>query len=113
MRLQLLTVAFGAIAVGLGLDYPIHIIERFMEERRSGKEPQQATEAALDTMGPHVLASAITTIFGFGAACVLALPLTVNFGLLTGATIALVYLASMLLLPAALERLGGRAEFGE
>jgi predicted RND superfamily exporter protein len=112
VTLQLFTVAFGAIAVGLGLDYSIHIVERFMEERRDGQPPPQAAATALDTIGPHILASALTTIFGFGAAFVLALPLAVNFGLLTAASIALVYVVAMLFLPAALVRIGGRAEFG-
>jgi len=106
VRLNILNVAVGAIAIGLGLDYPIHLIERFMEERRKGQPPPEATETALATMGPHILASALTTVVGFGAASVLALPLAVSFGLITGAAIALVYLASMLVLPVLLARWG-------
>jgi len=106
IRLNILNVAVGAIAIGLGLDYPIHLIERFMEERRKGQSPPEATETALATMGPHILASALTTVVGFGAASVLALPLAVSFGLITGAAIALVYVASMLVLPVLLARWG-------
>jgi len=105
--LNIINVCFGAIAVGLGLDYPIHLIERFMEEREKGQEPPEATATALATMGPHILASALTTVMGFSAACVLALPMAVSFGLITGAAIALVYLASMLVLPVLLVRWGG------
>jgi len=43
---------------------------------------------------------------GFGAACVLALPMAVSFGILTASAIALVYLASMLVLPVLLARWG-------
>ena len=112
VRLNILNVAVGAIAIGLGLDYPIHLIERFLEERQKGRQPPEATATALDTMGPHILASALTTVMGFGAACVLALPMAVSFGLLTGAAIALVYLASMLLLPVLLVRWGHRVRMG-
>jgi len=104
--LNVLNVTVGAIAIGLGLDYPIHLIERFMEEREKGRPPAEATETALDTMGPHILASALTTVMGFSAACVLALPMLVSFGLIIGASIALVYLASMLVLPMLLVRWG-------
>jgi predicted RND superfamily exporter protein len=104
--LNVLNVTVGAIAIGLGLDYPIHLIERFMEEREKGQEPPEATATALATMGPHILASALTTVMGFSAACVLALPMLVSFGLIIGAAIALVYLASMLLLPVLLARWG-------
>ncbi|MBW2190184.1 MAG: MMPL family transporter, partial [Deltaproteobacteria bacterium] len=79
-------------------------IERFMEERKKGRQPPEAT--ALGTMGPHILASALTTVMGFGAACVLALPMAVSFGILTGSAITLVYLASMLVLPMLLVRWG-------
>jgi predicted RND superfamily exporter protein len=109
-RVNLLNVAVGAIAVGLGLDYPIHLIERFQEERRSGRElPLAAANRALATMGPHILASALTTTVGFGAACVLALPVTVSFGLLTAASIGLVYLLSILVLPVLLVYAGDGA----
>jgi len=110
VRLNILNVAVGAIAIGLGLDYPIHLIERFLEERERGRSSAEATATALDTMGPHILASALTTVMGFGAACVLALPMAVSFGLLTGAAIALVYLASMLVLPVLLVRWGDRMQ---
>ena len=112
IRLNILNVAVGAIAIGLGLDYPIHLIERFLEEREKGRSSAEATATALDTMGPHILASALTTVMGFGAACVLALPMAVSFGLLTGAAIALVYLASMLVLPVLLVRWGDRLQLG-
>jgi predicted RND superfamily exporter protein len=104
--LNVLNVTVGAIAIGLGLDYPIHLIERFMEERQKGHQPPEATATALATMGPHILASALTTVMGFSAACVLALPMLVSFGLIIGAAIALVYLASMLVLPVLLARWG-------
>ena len=88
--------------------YPIHIIERFREEARRRRRPRlQAAKTALVTMGPHILASMLTTVVGFGAACVLALPLTVSFGLLTAGAIGLVYLASIFVLPTLLARFGG------
>jgi predicted RND superfamily exporter protein len=112
IQLKFLSVAVGAIAVGLGIDYPIHLIERFQEERRKGLAPFEASNRALATMGPHVLTSALTTVVGFGAACVLALPLAVSFGVLTAAAIGLVYLASIFVLPVLLVRWGDRATFG-
>ncbi len=107
IRLTLVNVAIGGIAVGLGIDYPIHIIERFREEARRRRDlRRQAAERALVTMGPHILASMLTTVVGFGAACVLALPLTVSFGLLTAGAIGLIYLASIFVLPTLLARSG-------
>ena len=113
VRLNVLNVAVGAIAVGLGIDYPIHLIERFLEERQKGRHSAtEATTTALATMGPHILASALTTVVGFGAACVLALPLAVSFGLLVGGALTLVYLVSMFVLPVLLARWDDRGLSG-
>jgi predicted RND superfamily exporter protein len=113
VRLNILNVAVGAIAVGLGIDYPIHLIERVREERQNGgRSAANATTTALITMGPHILASALTTVVGFGAACVLALALAVSFGLLVGGALALVYLASMFVLPVLLSRWEDQEGFG-
>ena len=50
-------------------------------------------------MGPHILAGMLTTAVGFGASCVLLLPLSESFGLLTAAAVVFVYFASIFLLP--------------
>lgn len=108
VSLNPLNLGLGAIIVGLGVDYPIHVIERFAEERRrrSGS-PSRAAAAALDAMGPHMLAGMLTTSVGFCASCVLLLPMSTSFGLLTGSAIAIVYLATVFLLPALLGARGG------
>jgi hypothetical protein len=98
-----LNLGIGAIVVGLGIDYPIHVIERYEEERRAnGRAPREAAVAALDTIGPNLLATMLTTVVGFAAACVLLLPMSTSFGLLMGAAILLVFARSLLLLPALL-----------
>jgi predicted RND superfamily exporter protein len=100
VMLNPINLSIGAIVIGLGIDYPIHIIERFDEEVRvSGLAPSDAARKALDTTGPHILAGMLTTSVGFCAACVLLLPLSQSFGLLTGAAVAFVYFSSILALP--------------
>jgi len=102
--LNAMTIGVGAIVVGLGIDYPIHIVERFREERRNGLAARRAAERALATMGPHLLAGMLTTALGFCATLVLMLPISQSFGLLTAAGVLLVYLASLYLLPLLLAR---------
>ena len=100
----------GAIVVGLGIDYPIHIVERFEEERRvGGLAPREAAETSLAAMGPHILAGMLTTSMGFCAACALLLPLSTSFGLLTGAAVVIVYFTSIFLLPVFLVRIHARS----
>ena len=105
VSLNPLNLGIGAIIVGLGIDYPIHILERYDEERRErGRTPREAARIALETMGPHMLAGMLTTSVGFCASCVLLLPMSTSFGLLTGAAIVIVYLATVFLLPVLLGR---------
>ncbi|HSA59484.1 MAG TPA: efflux RND transporter permease subunit [bacterium] len=104
LNLNVLNLCIGVIVVGLGVDYPIHVIERFHEElERAGPDGRlRAVETAMNRMGPSLWAAALTTIVGFSAACVLALPIAENFGLLTGFAILVAYLASIFLLPSLL-----------
>jgi len=104
VALNPLNLGIGAILVGLGIDYPIHILERFDEERARGRTRGEAVGVALDTLGPHMLAGMLTTALGFCASCALLLPLSTSFGLLTGSAIALVYGISLFALPLLLAR---------
>ena len=105
-----LNLGIGAIVVGLGIDYPIHILERFDEERsKRGRSPREAARVTLETIGPTMLACMLTTVVGFAASCVLLLPMSTSFGLLTGAAILIVYLATLFVLPVLLVALGASA----
>jgi predicted RND superfamily exporter protein len=101
VNLNPLNLGIGAIVVGLGIDYPIHVLERYEEERsKRGRSPREAARVMLETIGPTMLACMLTTVVGFAASCVLLLPMSTSFGLLTGAAILLVYLATLFVLPA-------------
>lgn len=110
LYLNPLNLGIGAIIVGLGIDYPIHVMERYAEERRArGRPPREAAGAALESLGPQILAAMLTTVAGFGASCALLLPMSTSFGVLMGVAILLVYLATLFVLPALLVWLhGGR-----
>lgn len=101
VALNALNLGVSAILVGIGIDYPIHWIERYDEERRiRDRPPREAARIALEEMGPHLLAGMLTTSIGFCAATVLLLPMSTSFGLTMGAAIALVYVLTMFALPA-------------
>lgn len=64
-HLSIVTCIFGAALVGLGIDYAIHIYNRYLEERLSGAEVPAALETALCETGQGVLVAALTTAVGF------------------------------------------------
>ncbi len=101
VSLNALNLGISAILVGIGIDYPIHWLERYAEERKAGRRPPtDAARRALATMGPHMLAGMLTTAVGFCASTVLLLPMSTSFGLTMGAAIVLVYAITILALPA-------------
>jgi len=65
-RVTVLAVAFGAIVIGLGVDYGIHGAHAWREERRAGADAARAMALALRRTGRSVLASAATTAGVFG-----------------------------------------------
>jgi predicted RND superfamily exporter protein len=101
VSLNALNLGISAILVGIGIDYPIHWIERYDEERLARRRGSgAAARLALETMGPHLLAGMLTTAVGFAASTVLLLPMSTSFGLTMGAAIFLVYALTLLGLPA-------------
>ena len=104
------TAIIAAIGIGIGVDYAIHIGERFVEERDGGREPIAALTRTVQGTGGALLASAATTAAGFGVLALALVPSLQRFGFITAVAISYAFLASVLVLPSLLtvwERLGG------
>jgi predicted RND superfamily exporter protein len=63
--LNILTSAFAAILVGLGIDFAVHIYDRYQQERALGSDIPGAVETTLTQTGKAVWTGAFTTIFAF------------------------------------------------
>ena len=104
------TAIIAAIGIGIGVDYAIHIGERFLEERDGGREPVAALTRTVQGTGGALLASAATTAAGFGVLVLALVPSLQRFGFITAVAITYAFLASVLVLPSLLvlwERFGG------
>ncbi len=64
-RLNILTSAFAAILIGLGIDFAIHLYDRYHSERALGLNIPQAMEKTLMETGAGVLTGGGTTILAF------------------------------------------------
>ncbi|MFN4133979.1 MAG: MMPL family transporter, partial [Candidatus Hadarchaeales archaeon] len=78
----------------------IHIVHRFMEERRRGV--QAALRITVMQVGVALLAAMATTIGVFGILSLSRMPALARFGALTSLVIALSFLAAMVVLPSIL-----------
>lgn len=60
-RLNLLSIVFMLVLVGVGLDYGVHIVGRWIEARRGGLESTEAVDDVLRTAGVGNLFGAVTS----------------------------------------------------
>ena len=62
---SLMSTAFGILLFGLGVDYAVHIVVRFNDERAAGVDGEQAMVVALQKTGRGVVVGAVTTMTAF------------------------------------------------
>ena len=78
-----LTACLGALILGVGSEYAIMMLERFYEELRAIGDPREALAIATKAIGSALIASGLTTIFGFAALISSPFRITYNFGIVT------------------------------
>ena len=99
-HLNILSVVFTTILIGLGIDFGIHILERFKEERKSGNEILPALQKTLQGTGQGNFSGAITTAMAFGAMVLTDFIGIVELGWIAGWGILFCMIAMIFLLPA-------------
>tara|TARA_B100001245_G_C22656162_1_gene321914 strand:+ start:119 stop:607 length:489 start_codon:yes stop_codon:yes gene_type:complete len=97
--LNFVTAMIGAISVGIGIDYSIHMTERFREELRRTKDAADAIKMTARGTGVALMASATSSIVGFAILGFAPMPMFAAYGQLTAVMIFLALVASLLVLP--------------
>jgi hydrophobe/amphiphile efflux-3 (HAE3) family protein len=98
ISINVFTVMVTALTIGLGIDYSIHIIERFREERKT-QSPKKSMQITIEQTGSAIFISALTTIVGFAVLFLSPMPLTQHFGVITAATIVYSFDLAVFVLP--------------
>ncbi|UPM44174.1 efflux RND transporter permease subunit [Halocatena salina] len=93
------TVVITSLAIGLGVDYSIHVSERFVDERARHDSLADTLTTALTGTGGALLGSAVTTAAGFGVLALALSPPLQRFGIVTGLSIVYAFIACMTVLP--------------
>lgn len=65
--LNMFTSFFGAILIGLGIDFSVHLFTRYREERAQAASLNEAIVRAWDATGPPCFVAALTSAGGFFA----------------------------------------------
>jgi uncharacterized protein len=98
-RVNLVTATIGAISVGVGIDFAIHLAMRYREELARAGSRDTALRAAAAGTGVALVGSSVSSIAGFAILAFAPMPLFASYGLLTAVMIALALLSSLLVLP--------------
>src|ERR1051325_6321478 len=64
-HLNILTITFVPILIGLAIDYGVHLISRYEEELRHGKSEEAAITKAMVYTGQGIFTGALTTAGAF------------------------------------------------
>ncbi len=83
MKYTPLTACLGSLILGVGSEYAILMMERFYEELELIGDPRAALSIATKAIGSALIASGLTTIFGFAALISSPFLITNNFGIVT------------------------------
>ena len=100
LSLNVLTVTVTSLSIGLGIDYAIHVVQRFRENlTEEFMSVQDAIHNTLEHTGSALFISAVTTVAGFGVLIFAPMPLIKMFGIITAASIVFSLLSTTILLP--------------
>ena len=109
--LNLLSIVFALVLIGIGVDFGVHIVLRFIEGRQAGLPVEQAVRIALVQTGPGVLLGAVTSVCAFYAVLGSDFTGLAELGLIGGTGILFCLLAMLTVLPALLLLAGKKKLF--
>ncbi|HEX6237183.1 MAG TPA: MMPL family transporter [Acidimicrobiales bacterium] len=101
ITLSPLTTVSGPLVIATCAEFSVLILGRFLEERQRGLDPSEATHMASRRTGRAFVASALTTVGGFGVLLFAALPLLQDFGAVVTINVAVALLAALVVVPPA------------
>ncbi len=101
--LDVMNMMVSALAIGIGVDFAIHITHRFQEEwKNNGKSPEEAISITIQSVGRAITAAAATTIGVFVVLSLSRMPPIARFGQISALVIFFSLVGALLILPSAL-----------
>jgi predicted RND superfamily exporter protein len=96
------TVIISAIALGIGVDYAIHLVTRFRELSGPGIPVERSLVQAMQSVGCSIMFNAMVVVAGFAVLVFSESPANVMLGTLVAFNMATTAVAALVLLPALL-----------
>ena len=99
-HLNILSVSFAAILIGLGIDFAIHYLSRYLELRHHGEDLGPALSSSSAGVGVGIVTAAVTTSLAFYCASFTEFLGVAELGLIAGSGVLICTAATFLVLPA-------------
>ena len=99
-HLNILSIAFGAMLIGLGTDFTVHYLGRYLDLRRDGEEVTESLCHAARLVGPGIITGALTTSAAFYAASFAEFTGVSELGKIVGGGILFCVIATFTVFPA-------------
>ncbi|MBW1984686.1 MAG: MMPL family transporter, partial [Deltaproteobacteria bacterium] len=99
-KIHMLAAAFATVILGLGIDFAIHVYDRYSSERQSGLDKTAAIEKSIFKTGSAVLAGGLTTLSAFLVLSFAHSPILFQIGWLVALGLLFCLMAILWVLPA-------------
>jgi len=103
---SILTAVLGSMTIGVGSEYTILVMERYLEEQRKTGDKIRAIQEAVRKIGSAVVVSGLVTAAGFSALMLSSFPILSGFGLSTVILVIFSLLSASVIMPAVLALVG-------
>ncbi len=100
VELNIVTAMLSSIMIGVGVDYTIHFLWRYREQRQRGEDPHSAVVTTLTTVGRGIVFNSLSVIVGFVVLLLSSFLPVRFFGFLVVVSISACLIGALLLLPA-------------
>ena len=107
--LNLISIAFGVLFIGLTIDFAIHLSVQFSDYLEAGHEPKQALDGAASNVGGSLIVCALTTAIAFLAFIPTDFKGVAELGLIAGVGMFIGLFTNFTLLPAMIIKFAPRS----
>jgi hypothetical protein len=98
-HLNMLSVVLAPLLIGIGMDYGIHLLARYEEERSAGHSISEALEQAFEGAGPGILHAAMTTSVALFTLILTGIGVLRDLGVIAGCGLLLTLVSTFVVLP--------------
>jgi len=104
IRLDVATALLSSVMIGVGVDYTIHFLWRYREERRQNRPATEAVITTITTTGRGIIFNAFSVIVGFSVLMISSFTPIRFFGVLVVVSILSCLVGALVILPAIILR---------